>query len=1017
MRLTILLAACLISICSFAAEKTKVACVGNSITYGFLVDNREVNAYPFVLQRLLGSENYEVGNFGRSRATLLEKGHFPYVQTPEHQAALDFKPDVVVIHLGVNDTDPRNWPNYNSEFVGDYVRLINRFKTVNPNVRVLVALLSPLSAKHPRFRSGTRDWRLQVQQAVKQVAQATGAELIDFDSPLRDRQHLLPDGIHPNVPGQQILAETVYKAITGNYGGLSLSPVWQNSMVVQRNRPLIISGTADAGSKITVTLDGVKNTAVADNLGHWETITAPLVAGGPYTLDITDGKQNITITDILAGEVWLASGQSNMEFHLDWEDGGAEAVKNSTDPQLRVLNFTPVALTNNEVWSDSIRSLTDDNKYLTAGTWEKMGPETSGKISAVAYHFARRLRDSLNVPVGLIINAVGGANAESWTDVNALEAVMPEALVNWRGNDYVQPWCQERSRTNSGDRRHPYEPGYLFGAAIRPLGPVQLAGVLWYQGESNAHNIELHEQLFPALVSSWRTHFRQPQLPFVFAQLSSINRPSWPQFRNSQRVLANTVPHTYMAVTYDLGDSLDVHPRQKQPVGERLARQALHNIYGFSHITPGSPEPLKAANHNGSAIITFRNANGLKRTDSRQLFELAGNNGIFYLADEMSVADSTITLKSHNVPSPQRVRYAWRPYIVPNIYNSDNLPLSTFEMETDMHEKQNEPGMEYGLSGLAAGFYDGSLFTAGGCNFPNEPLAPASTKKFYKGIYESKAPYQSPMRIGTLPQSMAYMAYCQNGDKLYILGGTTPTEGLKNVLEFTLSQPDAHPCELPSLPFTYDNGAAAVAPSGQLFIAGGNINGTPSRQVWTLVGDKWKKLAEMPGNPRVQPVMSLANNADNQECLWIFGGFAPRHGKNEPTLELGGLCYNLITKKWTELTPLTDSEGTPLSVGGGSACTLSDGTIAICGGVNKDIFLSALRNQPADYLNHPTSWYKFNPNVIIFNPKTGKQNVAATSVDYARAGAAIAPVPQGGFLLVGGELRPRIRTSQTAIYK
>lgn len=1016
MRIASLLTALLLALCAFAADKTKVACVGNSITYGFLVDNREQNAYPFVLQRLLGTDSYEVGNFGRSRATLLEKGHFPYVQTPEHQAALDFKPDIVVIHLGVNDTDPRNWPNYNSEFVGDYIRLINRFKAANPDVRVLVALLSPLSAKHHRFRTGTRDWRLQAQQAIRQVAEATGAELIDFNAPLRDRQDLLPDGIHPNVAGQKILAETVYKAITGNYGGLSLSPVWQNSMVVQRNRPLIISGTADAGSTVTVTLDGVKTTARANNLGRWETITAPLVAGGPYTLQVTDGKTSISITDILAGEVWLASGQSNMEFHLDWEEGGADAVKNSSDPLLRVLNFTPVALTDGQTWNDSIRALTDANKYLTAGTWEKMNPENSGKISAVAYHFARQLRDSLNVPVGLIINAVGGANAESWTDVNALEAAMPEALVGWRQNDYVQPWCQERSRTNAGDHRHPYEPGYLFGAAIRPLGPVQLAGVLWYQGESNAHNIEIHEQLFPAMVESWRTHFRQPALPFVFAQLSSINRPSWPQFRNSQRLLAKSVPNTYMAVTYDLGDSLDVHPRQKQPVGERLARQALHHLYGFDNVTPGSPEPKNASIRGKRAVISFENADGLKATNSCALFELAGIDGVFHPAQIISIASNEITLESDAVASPRRVRYAWRPYIIPNIYNSDNLPLSTFEMETETQETLNEPGIEYGLSGLAAAFHGNTLITAGGCNFPDEPLAPASKKKFYEGIYAASKPFDTPARIGSLPRPMAYMASCQSGDKLYLLGGTSATEGLSDALELTLSSP-AQVSTLTPLPFTFDNGAAAVSASSQLYIAGGNINGVPSRQVWTLVDGKWKKIAEMPGNPRVQPVMCIAKNADSQECLWIFGGFAPRHGKNEPSLELDGLCYNLVTKKWSKLPPLADSTGTPLSLGGGIACLLADGTIAMCGGVNKDIFLSALRNQPDDYLCHPTEWYKFNPNVIIFNPKTGEQSVAATSPDYARAGAAAAALPNGGFILAGGELRPRIRTSQTAIFK
>ncbi len=1017
MRILVLLAAITLLLPAHAAEKIKVACVGNSITYGLTVENREQNAYPYALQRLLGDEKYDVRNFGRSGATLLEKGHFPYVKQSECDSALAFRPDIAVIHLGINDTDPRNWPNHNSEFITDYVRLINRFKEMNSNVRILIARLTPLSARHYRFRTGTRDWRIQAQKAIEQVATATGAELIDFDAPLRDRQDLMPDGIHPNAEGSLLLAETAFKAITGNYGGLRLPDIWQSGMVVQRGRPLTISGTADAGSTVTARLDGVKRTTRANNRGEWEITTAPLVAGGPYTLSVTDGRKTVELTDILAGEVWIASGQSNMQFPLSASAESYSCVSQAYDPHLRILNIEPVAYTDNSVWSDSIRRLTDKLLYFRPARWESISPENAGRFSAVAYHFARSLRDSLQVPVGIIMNAVGGATTESWTDVNTLEQVMPEILINWRHNDYVQPWAQERARHNAGTHRHPHEPGYLFSAAIRPLGPVEVAGVIWYQGESNAHNIELHEQLFPAMIQSWRKQLRQPDMPLIFAQLSGIDRPSWPQFRDSQRRMAQTVPNSYMAVTFDHGDSLDVHPREKLPVGRRMAYLALQHVYGHN-LNADSPNPVKATEHNDTVTVHFENADQWIIAQGRSLFELAGVDGIFHKADFKTGSHGTITVHSKHVAFPCKLRYAWLPYAQPNIYNSYNLPLGTFEMETEHQEsKQPEQGIEHGLSGLGAALVDNRLITAGGCNFPVDPLGAKSQKKFYSGIYACNPHDGSQQRIGTLPLPMAYMSSCQQADKLILIGGISGNDGLKQTLEITVAVGNATVAELQALPFTFDNGAAAITPDNRIFIAGGNMNGIPSRELWVLDHGKWSKFATMPGNPRVQPVMVSAKNNNGDECLWIWGGFAPRHNKQEPTLELEGLCLNLKTKKWSELPALNNADGEKLSVGGGTACTLSNGEIAVCGGVNKDIFIEALRNQAPDYLDHPVAWYRFNPNVIIFNPSDCTQRVAATSPDYARAGAAMTATTDNGFILAGGEVRPRIRTAEIEIFK
>ena len=199
----------------FAQKKIKVACVGNSITYGYTLPDRETNAYPAKLQKMLG-DDYVVGNFGKSGATLLNKGHRPYMQQEEYHKAIDFAGDIVVIHLGINDTDPRDWPNYRDFFIQDYRALIDSFRVANSRCRILIARLTPIADRHPRFESGTRDWHDEIQLAIENIAKYAGVQLIDFHAPLYPYPFMLPDAVHPNVEGAEILAKTVYEGITGD---------------------------------------------------------------------------------------------------------------------------------------------------------------------------------------------------------------------------------------------------------------------------------------------------------------------------------------------------------------------------------------------------------------------------------------------------------------------------------------------------------------------------------------------------------------------------------------------------------------------------------------------------------------------------------------------------------------------------------------------------------------------------------------------------------------------------------
>ena len=264
-------------------QKIKVACVGNSITYGTGIEDREHFSYPVQLQKMLG-DKYLVGKFGKPGATLLNHGHRPYMKQEEYKQAMAFKGDIAVIHLGINDTDPRNWPNYRDEFVKDYLSLIDSLRSANPKVRLILACMTPIAHRHPRFISGTKQWHDEIQEAIKVVARVSGAELIDFHAPLYPYPNLLPDAIHPNPEGAGILAKTVYGGITGNYGGLQMSSLYTDHMVLQRNQSLDIHGIANTGDQVTVSIAGQKASAIANNRGEWSVVLQPLPVGTDYTL-------------------------------------------------------------------------------------------------------------------------------------------------------------------------------------------------------------------------------------------------------------------------------------------------------------------------------------------------------------------------------------------------------------------------------------------------------------------------------------------------------------------------------------------------------------------------------------------------------------------------------------------------------------------------------------------------------------------------------------------------------------
>lgn len=487
---------------------------------------------------------------------------------------------------------------------------------------------------------------------------------------------------------------------------LQLPVTYGDEMVLQREMPVKISGRAAAGSKVSVELapatdakreKAVKVNAKAGEDGRFVTQLPAREAGGPYTLTISAGNETRTFHNVYVGEVWICSGQSNMELRVR-ETNTAKQDLDMADGLTRVhlYNMKSAWPLYADIWDDKRIAASDEGRFIQPARWEKCSATAAKEFSAIGFHFARILADSLRCHVGIISNAVGGATTEGWIDSLSLRARVPEMLEgDWLENRHIMKWARDRAKynlqnTNARKHAHPYAPGYLFHAAVRPLEGYTARGILWYQGESNADLVKMHERLFPLLEESWRKEWNAPQMPFYFVQLSSIStRKTWPEFRNSQRLMADSLQNTYMTVSSDVGDSLDVHPRNKRVVGMRMANQALYHTYGFTHLLPEGPKPLRVeAESTGTVRITFDHADRLRfigKADPHY-FELKGRAGDFFPADHVKIEGNSVVVRSSRITRPMYLRYAWKPFTRACLINRMGMPCSTFE--TKVHHKK-----------------------------------------------------------------------------------------------------------------------------------------------------------------------------------------------------------------------------------------------------------------------------------------------------------------------------------------
>lgn len=696
---TYLLLCCLCGIYpAYAQKKIKVAAIGDSVTEGFGLQNPDSASYPAVLQRLLG-EAYQVENFGHSGATLLRRGYNPYAETQKFHQAIAAQADIAVIHLGLNDTDPRNFPHYRDQFVSDYLWLIDTLRAHNPTLKIHVCKMSPIFTGHPRFSSSTFGWYHQIQEMIAQVAAARQLPVIDFYGELHNRPDLFTDAptLHPNAQGASKIAQIVQQHIRADFGGLQLPPVFGNYMVVQRDKPFHVWGRANAGTTVEVQWGGTSKNATVGADGHWQmTFSAPTLNNKPQTLLIKNEDTQYLFDQVLVGDVWLAAGQSNMEFALRHALRGDSltAIATARD-NIRLLQFDAVAHTSDIAWDSTALAKANELDFFH-GEWGANNPENALRFSAVAYAFAYELSKNQDIPIGIIHLSVGGSPQLAWLPRISLES-NPDfvgSLHPWRKTDYLMGWCRERANKNlsasaSAFQQHPYAPSYIFEAGIAPLIPFALQGIIWYQGESDAENVELYSRLFPYFVKEWR-HKWQDELPFYYVQLSSIERPSWPRFRDAQRRLLATVPNSGMAVSSDIGDPTDVHPREKIIVGQRLAQWALREVYAADAI-PSGPLVDNYTVQDNTIEVTFHHAEGMCTMHGDVLQGFA-----FQTADgRYTPAKARIDQGKVYVQKPEDTRltalvYGWEPIPNGNLTNTAGLPASTFRI--DFEDKKDGVG-------------------------------------------------------------------------------------------------------------------------------------------------------------------------------------------------------------------------------------------------------------------------------------------------------------------------------------
>jgi len=465
-----------------------------------------------------------------------------------------------------------------------------------------------------------------------------------------------------------IIASLLMLTGIGMQAKVTLPSVISDNMVLQQQTEAAIWGTTDSGKKVTVTTgwDGAAYTARPDKSGKWLLRVKTPAAGGPYTITISDGE-TLTLNNVLIGEVWFCSGQSNMEMPVKGymsqpAKGAAEVLANAkASRQLRICNIRQKS-------STTVLETTE-------GSWCENTPENVAVTSATAYFFADALQKAIDVPVGILVTSWGGSSIETWMTRELIAAEFPELeLGHLDGSKPVKIENQD--------------PCLLFNGQVAPLIPFTFKGMIWYQGETNRGRNEQYTRLQTAYVKMMRELFCVPEAPFYFVQIAPFNYDNPRKFESgyfceAQANSLKTIPHSGMAVTCDTGEQFCIHPCEKQVVGKRLAYLALTHDYGNKAIAADAPTYEKMEVKEGKAYLTFTaDEMGLAPLGADLTgFEIAGSDRVFKPATGRILWGKLVVVSSEEVPEPAAVRYCFRNWCKGNLYNNYGIPAGPFRTD------------------------------------------------------------------------------------------------------------------------------------------------------------------------------------------------------------------------------------------------------------------------------------------------------------------------------------------------
>jgi sialate O-acetylesterase len=468
-------------------------------------------------------------------------------------------------------------------------------------------------------------------------------------------------------------------------------PLFADDMVLQRGVEDPIWGWTEPGKQVTVSMNGKTATATADSEGKWIAKVGPFEAGGPFELTIS-GPGQVKLTNVLVGDVWICSGQSNMEMGIANGYDREHEIAAANYPQLRLFTVPKqVAYEPQSQFGKKPADQPDEAKWLICTPKNIMVGNWAG-FSAVAYFFGRDLQEHLHVPIGLIHTSWGGTIAEAWTSAPSLKQ-MPDfkETVEKIEQTKADPGASQSSRP----RENPNVPTVLYNGMIAPLEPLAIKGAIWYQGESNAGRAMQYRTLLPTMIRDWREHFTGGDFPFFIVQLAGFMSVShdpqesqWAELREAQTLTAQNVGHSAAAIAYDLGNTTDIHPKNKQEVGARLALDARALAYG-EDVEYSGPVYKDMEVKDMSIVLHFDHLGGGLVNGSRG-FAIAGEDGKFVWANS-KIVGNTVVVSSPKVEHPAAVRYAWanNPDEA-NLYNKAGLPAVPFRTDDKAEKKTDE---------------------------------------------------------------------------------------------------------------------------------------------------------------------------------------------------------------------------------------------------------------------------------------------------------------------------------------